>query len=273
MRKLVVVGADDRDRCLIDFARRSGWEVSTWGLSDAGTHELEADGRDYPRSAWLIAPVSGIDDRGRIAAEHGMIELGETVLQAIAPDGQVAAGQVAETFRRRAETLGIRVVSYRQSESFAWQNAVLTAEGAIQAAIGATGYGLSGRPMAVLGYGRVGRSLAIRLQRLGSRVRILDENPASRGEALSLNMEVSAISADAVDGVDIVFNTIPHPVITREWESMLMDRFVFELASAPGGAAPEGDRTKLALRILPGIPGKIAPRRAAEIIWQTIMAD
>ena len=270
MRKLVVVGSDERDRYVGEIAQRLGWEVSVWAMRKDTFADVTP--ASFPEGASLLGPISGVDADGYINAERGLVRIDRTILQKMA-GGFLAAGIIAPPIRRLAEDLRVRVISYRECETFAWQNAVLTAEGAIQAAIGRSGYGLYRRPVGVLGYGRVGRALSRRLKSLGADVRVFDREPAHRSEARSEGITAYPIEPTSIGTIDLLFNTIPYPVITREWECLLMDVPIFELASAPGGVAPEVDRANLSLSLLPGIPGKIAPKRAAEIIWETVMGD
>lgn len=269
MPDLVVIGgADARDAHLVEHAQKLGWTVSTWGFRLPGVTAVTAN--DIPVGASVIGPVSGIDGYGWADTEDGRVRITPGVLARMGSTSRLAAGVVAEPLRRVAETEGITVVGYRTAESFAWQNAALTAEAAIAEAIGASGFGLMGRPMVVLGYGRVGEHLALRLYRLGCRVRVLEADPVRRARAQSHLGIASPLTAEAVTAADIVFNTIPHPVITPAWERVLADAIVFELASPPGGVAPEVDLATVKVRPLPGLPGKTAPKRAAEIIWETV---
>ncbi len=262
MRRLVIVGDDPRDDYVAELAASTGWTVDLW---------TDATASSFPDGASLLGPLSGIDALGQMITRRGVIRLDPAILTKMA-GGVCAAGLVAPSVRRLAESLGIHVVSYRDSEAFAWKNAVLTADGAIQVAIGASGYGIFQRPVGILGYGRVGRTLARRLALLGAQVSVWDREPMHRAEAESQGLPAYPLSPDRSVTIDMLFNTIPHPVITREWERQLMDVLIFDLASAPGGVAPEVDRAKLSLTVLAGIPGQVAPKRAAEIVWETVMA-
>ncbi len=269
MRKLVVAGGDARDRQVAILALKAGWAVWSWGFALDAMEELTAPD-SYPEGAVLLGPVAGIDEDGHIATANGCLHVSCDILRRIGSGGWVAAGKLSAPMVACARSLGIQTLSYLQAEEFAWQNAVLTAEGAIGEAIGASGYGLYARPMVVLGYGRVGSVLSHRLRRLDAEVRVLDADAVHRAQARSFGMAVHDIDPACASGADLVFNTIPYPVITRDWERVLMDTVVFELASPPGGVAPEVDRSKVSVRPLPGIPGRVAPKRAAQIIWETV---
>lgn len=265
MRNLVVIVGDARDRYVAEVAASQGWWVKTWSVGDVDPTDLF--------DASLFCPVTGIDAEGRMLLPDGELRIDASHIRRLSGQGFLAAGLVADPIVRIAKDFGIRVVSYRESEYFAWHNAVLTAEGALQAAISASGKGLLGRPIAVLGFGRVGRSLAHRLSLLGAEVHVLDQEASHRASASSQGLIAHAIDPIHLGSIDMLFNTIPYPVITRMWERLLMDVPIFELASAPGGVAPEVDRAKLSLHVLSGLPGKTAPIRAAEIAWESVMGD
>lgn len=269
MRKLVVAGLDARDMHLAVLARQQGFQVWTWGMAVDGLPDVGEHG--FPVGASLVGPVTGIDPQGAMVTRQ-LVEavIDDAVLTTMDEAGFLAAGVVGESVRVKAAARGMRVVEYRDSEYFAWQNAVLTVEGALQPAISASGYGLFNRPIGVIGYGRVGRLLCQRLQCFGAILTVFDGDRRHRAQSMAQGFTTYSLFPPEFDHLDLLFNTIPFPVITPAWERLLTDTVVFELASHPGGVAPEVDRTRLSLRSLPGLPGLVAPRRAAEIIWETI---
>ena len=72
--------------------------------------------------------------------------------------------------------------------------------------------------------------------------------------------------------MDIVFNTVPSPVLDRSLVYVLKrTAVIIDLASAPGGvdfvaAAERGIHAELA----PGLPGKVAPLTAGRILARVI---
>lgn len=76
----------------------------------------------------------------------------------------------------------------------------------------------------------------------------------------------------ALDGCEVVFNTVPAPVLPEELLRRLPpEALVVELASAPGGCdAAVAEAMGLRYRNAPGLPGKAAPRTAGEYLGQVI---
>lgn len=78
-----------------------------------------------------------------------------------------------------AQQCGIELVDYYQ-EPLALRNAVPTAEGCIGLLLHHRTRTLAGSPVLVLGFGRVGQALAVRLAALGARVTLAARSPAQR---------------------------------------------------------------------------------------------
>jgi len=169
----------------------------------------------------------------------------------------------------RAETR-----NYAAREAFAVRNAVPTAEGALKLAMEATGRSVCGMHACVLGFGRIGTVLAKDLMALGAKVDVF----ARRGEARALARALGAVaySFDALGAkmgsYGCIFNTVPERVagdaVLREIKA---ETPFIELASAPGGAEPALARS-LGVKYVSagGLPGKIMPASAGEIVYETI---
>ena len=150
---------------------------------------------------------------------------------------------------------------------FVLGNAALTAEGAVGVLLEESERSLCGSRALVSGFGRIGRLLALKLKALGAQVTAAARRAESRAEAEALGCEALPFSA-LPGGFDFVVNTAPARVLDESFLCLLPeDALLLELASAPGGY----DRTlaeQLGLRCLsaPGLPGRSAPRSAAELM-------
>ena len=84
-------------------------------------------------------------------------------------------------------------------------------------------------------------------------------------------LDIGALSGGLGD-FELIVNTVPAPVLPEPLlRELRPGTLLLELASAPGGfdpAAAEG----LGLRVLraPGLPGKTAPRTAAELLRESV---
>lgn len=125
----------------------------------------------------------------------------------------------------------------------------------------------------VAGYGRIGKILAASLKALGANVTVAARKKsdlawisASGYKAIDINKLKSDTS------LDLVFNTVPSMIFdAHTLKHLCEDSIVIDLASKPGGV--DFDAAKRmgieAIHAL-SLPGKVAPKRAGEIIKDTI---
>ena len=126
----------------------------------------------------------------------------------------------------------------------------------------------------VIGFGRLGRALAPRLRALGARVWVSARRHEQRAAAESMGLGSEGMDRlpDWLCSYDLVFNTVPAPVLGVEELAALKERaLVIDLASRPGGvdmdaAAALGVRVIWAL----SLPGKVAPVTAGRYIKDTV---
>lgn len=156
---------------------------------------------------------------------------------------------------------------YYQSEVYAIRNASLTAEGALSYLMFRGSRSLRGENILVVGYGRIGRLLAGKLQALGARVTVAARKAEARAWAQVEGHKAVDIIYIAPHW-DAVINTVPTPLLKGNYGGALC----LDLASAPGGWADE-----TAVLRLPGLPGHYAPREAAivmrDAIYETLKED
>ena len=163
---------------------------------------------------------------------------------------------------------------YARREEYQIAIARLTAEGAIALLRPETG--LSGAHILLLGYGRIARLLARKLQKAGALVTAAARSGEQRAWAEAESIEALPLDAlsGALDRFDVIIGTIPAPVLTEPLLALVRkDALLLELASAPGGidAAAAHERGLRYIRA-PGLPAKYAPERAAVILRDAVYA-
>ncbi|HIX11717.1 MAG TPA: dipicolinate synthase [Candidatus Agathobaculum pullistercoris] len=155
-------------------------------------------------------------------------------------------------------------------------NNLPTCEGAIQLAMEQTDFTLQGARCLVIGCGRIGALLARKLHALDALVTVSARSARdfARIEAAGLAALDTRRLAGHLDGFDLVFNTVPAPVLgASELAGLKPGCVVIDLASLPGGISPD---VKLppACRVLHALslPGRVAPLSAARAIHDTVCA-
>ena len=160
---------------------------------------------------------------------------------------------------------------YLKDEAFLYDNARLTAEGALVLLGSSTDGALFGADVAVIGMGRIAECLCPLLRAVGACVTVYARRPEVLSRARAMGTQavrlLGALPAVAAQH-QIVCNTVPHVLCDRALLSCARrDVLLLELASAPGGfdrAAAEA----LGLQMIngQGLPGKYAPRAAGQRI-------
>ena len=195
------------------------------------------------------------------------------------PGAMVFGGRIPETAMEVCRERGLSAVDYFEDEAFQIRNAVPTAEGAVAACIDALPVTIAGLSCTVLGYGRVGRTLAGRLLALGAEVTAAARSPRD----LAWAEADGCVPVPLADwrknppGHGAIFNTVPARIL----EADTLDRIkrgavLFDLA--PGAedvrccGRDEAERAGIRVIPLPSLPGKCAPETAGEIIGGAVLA-
>ena len=263
-KRFAICGGDRRFQLLAELLRRDGQEVLTCGGTPAALGRAEA----------VVLPLPTLDRTGKVNIGTECTTP-EELFSRLTPGTLVLTGPVPEQMRKLAAASGLRLRDYTAGEAFKTDNAVPTAEGAIALAIDQMEKTIHGSRAVVIGAGSIGKLLALRLKALGASVTLTarQARDLSWAEALGLTPHLTDQLADVLADAEIVFGTVPAPVLgTAELEALPPDTPYIELASLPGGIAPEAMSATGRHRIIPapGLPGKTAPQTAAEIIKRAI---
>ena len=278
--RFAVIGGDKRTEHLAALLLRDGHRLRSFALEKAALPP------EISRESCLQSCVYGADcvllplpaERGgRLHAPLSAEELGmPALIEALWPGQLLIGGGLQEATVTAALRGGLRVADLLRQPALAVGNAALTAEGAIGRMIEQSERALWGGRVLVLGWGRIGRILALRLSALGAQVTVAARSARDRAMAEALGCAaVDYVELDAVLGdFDFIVNTVPARVLTEGMLCLIRpDALLLELASPPGGF----DRT-LAQNIglhavaAPGLPGETAPEAAALLLRQAVYA-
>ena len=212
-------------------------------------------------------------------------ELGELVERT--PGLSLFGGKLPVDFLnavRQNTTADALAADYYESELLQLRNAYLTAEAAIMTAMELTDSSLRDTPVAVVGYGRIGKFLARLLRAWEATVTVCARRDEQLFEAAAAGCRPLRIDPDAPLGglsslredTAVLFNTVPAQILPRDLLTGLKrDALLIDLASAPFGVNDKDIREASAengLRYLraPSLPGSYAPRDAGRIIADCI---
>ena len=279
--KFAIVGGDARLALLAGLLRRDGNRVCTYALERAELPE------DIPKAGCLQGCVYGADcvvlptpaeTGGFLFAPLSAEKLrAEELVGALWQGQRLFGGRLGDGLCLAALRQGLVVEDLLRRPDFAAGNEVLTAEGALGVLMAESDKSLWRSRVLVLGWGRIAKFLTLRLLGLGAKVGVAARRAEARVTAAALGAESFPFEEleSKIAGFDFIVNTVPARVLSDgALCAAAEDAMILELASAPGGF----DRSlaeNIGLRAIaaPGLPGRCAPRRAAELMREAIYAS
>lgn len=283
--KIGVLGGDLRQAWLCSMLAEAGFETAVWGLRSAADKMGGAvkctkaeDCVRYADAVILPLPISrdGVHLNSPLC-EGSSLEL-SSLLDIVGKKTLLVGGNADVSLLEKIKKRNIRFVDYYAREELQIKNAIPSAEGALEMAMGLLDRTVFESRCAVIGYGRIGKVLSKMLAALGAGVMVCARKSTDIAWAQTLGYATLDISneasLDALTGQHVIFNTAPARLFGRErLEKIGRDTVYIDLVSEPYGvdvhAAQElGIRARKAL----SLPGKVAPASAAEIIYQSLMS-
>ena len=264
--RYAVIGGDMRFAHLVAMLNESGRDAVGFLQEKAGGGS--PDLRELEKFSCIIAnwpmrwPLS--DEARRLSDEE--------IMEHIAPGSVLLLCGPKFPQRRRWD---LQYVNLWEDEALLRENAYLTAEAAVASAMRRTKLAMSGLRCAVIGYGRIGRSLTEILLNLGAKVTVISGRDAKRRAARETGAEAAALAdiASALPGQDVIFSTPPATVIDEAaLKSVDAGAILIDLASPPYGFDLEAARSlNLHACREPGLPGRYCPLSAARAIYSAVL--
>lgn len=224
----------------------------------------------------LVLPVAGLDEDGCADSAYSAarIRLQDEHFAVLPSYCQVFSGIAGPYLEQICRRHGIRLVKLFDLDEVAILNSIPTAEGAIQMAMENTDITIHGSRSVVLGFGRCGFTLARTLAAMGAKVKVGARKAADLARVQEMGLTAFPLKdlAAYIEDAEIVFNTIPAPVLTAEILTRVSRNcLIIDIASKPGGtdfryARRRGIRALLA----PSLPGIVAPKTAGQILARTL---
>jgi len=276
--RFAVIGGDDRELYLISELQKQGAYIVGVGFEKAspisGMTLAPSLEHAVGQVDVLLFPLFGTDERGGVKAKYSdsPIVLNKKVLEAIPARVPLVIGFARPALRAVADNLGLQLVETGSLNELAILNSIPSAEGAIQMAMEATTITIHGSNSFVLGLGRCGWTLARMLQGIGAHVTGVARKPSDLARAVEMGLHAVHFAdlEDEIGQAEIIFNTIPHPVLDRMMlDKVARDAVIVDLASIPGGTDFEyAQMLGIKALLAPGLPGIVAPKTAGRILAQ-----
>ncbi|UOE92792.1 dipicolinic acid synthetase subunit A [Alkalihalobacillus sp. LMS39] len=276
-KHIVIIGGDARQLEIIRKLSTLDAKLSLVGFEQlddgfVGATKEQIANIDFSTVDAIILPVSGTNQQGEVDTvfSNETITITEEQLKATPTHCIVYTG-ISNTYLDECLHQSKRkLVKLLERDDIAIYNSIPTVEGTVMMAIQHTDITIHGSTVAVLGFGRVGMSVARTFAALGAKVKV----GARESEHIARITEMGFTPFDIKDivhqvsDVDLCINTIPAKIVTANvLATMPTNALIIDLASKPGGtdfryAEKRGIKALLA----PGLPGIVAPKTAGQIL-------
>ncbi|MTI82260.1 MAG: dipicolinate synthase subunit DpsA [Firmicutes bacterium] len=277
--KLAVLGGDAREIILVSELSRVGIKVQVAGLPVQNTPNVtvcHSTAEALNDVQAVILPVPGINKDGTIYSifNERPMELDEKLLVSLPANTPIFAGFARERLVEVIKRCNLRLIEVLKQDDVAILNSIPSAEGAVQMAMEATPITIHGSECYVLGYGRTGATLARLLQGMGAKVTVTARKEAQLARIYEIGMRSMTYEdlPNHINEAQIIFNTVPAKVLTNCILSKASSEVVIiDLASPPGGTDFDAtERLDIKALLAPGLPGKVAPKTAGQILARVI---
>ncbi len=226
------------------------------------------------KSDYIILPVPITKDKINLNCDFNntKINLEKELIFNKNLKSKITFGGITPNLESYTKKYGFCIKNY-YIEEFILQNALITAESAIQIALEKSKIILNNSKCLVTGYGRIGKILSKILKNLGAQVFVYTKNLDDILWAKINNYETINIKKLTKKvNFDFIFNTVPEIILDENNLNLIeVSSLILDLASEPGGVNKlicEELGIKLVRSL--GIPGKKFPKSAGEILVKTI---
>lgn len=272
-----IIGGDKRQLYCARAFLLDGLKVNLGGfdkLKSESELEITSPFEAALKSEFVVLPLPCVKG-GKLNAPFSKDDIcfDQPLLSAMA-DKRVFCGMKNRLFEVAPSLNEKLIYDYSTREEFQVKNAVSTAEGALEIAMGEYEGTISNSRVLVCGYGRIGKVLSEMLSFLNADVTV---SARKKSDLAWINLRrckaVTVSELDKEKPFDIIFNTVPALVLDSYLLSHIAkNAIVIDLASIPGGVDFEAcSRLDICAVHALSLPGKTSPKTAGETIKDTII--
>lgn len=285
---ITIIGGDYRHYLLYENFLQRGFSVSGIALQNSICHQKDCDGELYaesltsvntllPSDVWITG-IPFTKDQVHLYTEnpHCLVTI-DYFFHHLAQNipKLLIGGHFPKEVVEFARTYQIPCHDLLKCDAIAIENAIPTAEGAIYHAIDASQSVLHKSPCVVFGFGKCGKVLAAKLKGLDAKVTICarKEEDLAAAEACGYDTKNYDDIISCLGSFMFIFNTVPARILDKKKLSYInKEAVIIDIASLPGGVDFETAKNLgITAKHCLGIPGKLAPKTAANILAKQII--
>jgi dipicolinate synthase subunit A len=285
MLSFTILGGDLRYKILSDMLKKQGFSTKIYRNSFATCNCKSLD-EALENANIVIAPIPVTKSNNTIFFDYKKSEmqteaLGEITVKHLFSEMHrhnihtFLGGVITKELKETASDYAINVYDFFEQEYVAVLNAIPTAEGAVKTAIEESERTIFSSKALITGYGRCAKALCSVLKAMGAECYATYRS--EKDHALIKAASIIPINfydiKNNVSDKDYIFNTIPAMVLSKEvLKNVNKNAVIVDIAQAPGGVDFSFARNiNLHAFYCPGLPGRVAPFTAAEILKEAIL--
>lgn len=279
--KFLFVGGDKRTIELIEMLRKDGHKIKTYALENTAKplesehlkhiEDLQNQLKDYDA---VIGPIPFSKDEKNLNAPFTENKISIDSLLHFIENQTLITGPISANLNKKIAKHNIKVIDIMKVEELVIYNTIATAEGTIEIAISNTEKNLHESKILILGFGRVAKTLALKLKGLSKQVTCAARKAKDFAwiDTLGINIENINSLEQNLNEYDIIINTVPQIILTEERiKHIKEDALIIDLASKPGGVDQKAiKKAKKKYIWALALPGKVSPLSSAKYIKEAI---
>lgn len=274
-----IFGGDQRQVYMASEFLQNGYRVYTYRIAEPIKHvnciQLNTLNELFDLCKIVIGPIPLTRDLVSIASANTLELSTNNLAKLLKKEHYLIGGMIPSSLVGVCSSKGIPYYDLMKNEKITILNAIATAEGTIMEAIQTSDQNLHGSKCLVLGYGRCAKVLALKLKAMDAKVTVAARSEEALAYAEAAGLQIIPLSEihTILPYCDFIFNTIPALILDEECLDLVnWNVTIIDIASAPGGVDYEYAMQKnLRAKLCLGLPGKVAPRTSAEILYKEII--
>ncbi len=260
--KFAIIGGDLRMIKLAKLLAKEKVIIYTYGLEEAEELKNEKNikicytlNEAMEEVETIIGPIPFSADGTNINTKFSKKQIPWQELMGKVQNKKLIAGSIKQEIQKEAKENKIEIIDLMEQEELAILNAISTAEGAIEIAMQNTLKTIHGSNILILGFGRIGKVLAKKLEGLSAKVTCAVRKQEDLAWIKAYGYKGTNINTlkENLAQYDIIINTVPHLILTTEnLKYVDKEAVIIDLASKPGGA-DEQEIKRLGLKFIWGL--------------------
>ncbi|TMN23621.1 dipicolinic acid synthetase subunit A [Lentibacillus cibarius] len=241
-----------------------------------GLHQTDFDDLDQGQLDAIILPITGTDQEGYVETVFSdkTIQLTEDWFSGLKDTSIVFTGISNSYLDAAAGRSNVELIPLLDRDDVAIYNSIPTAEGTIMKAIEHTDYTIHSSRVIVVGFGRVGTTVANKFAALGAKVSVCAKSIMDLARITELGHTAIPFHElhEHTGECDLLINTVPDRVVTKnEIQHLPPHGIIFDLASKPGGTDFDyAEHRGIKAILAKSLPGVVAPKTAGKILADVI---